>query len=236
MFDSSASSRRNVTLNVYHDLSSKSFGSNAISDNKPIIMENKTYDGTCNGGKRQTYDDIICGGKQQKYEKLNRGGKQQTYDELNSGGKQQTYDELNCGGKQQTYEELNRGSKQQTHETFNCGGNNETYDSLNCGDSNHTYDILNSGGDTNKNDSLKGNRKQSLNNTHSSLLNAKDINLVRGETATTRAKRKYILFCLVGFIVGNVIAGATVFFIMKYGDLNCSENSLQNSQPKEGKF
>jgi hypothetical protein len=49
MFDQSASSRRNVKLNVYHDLSSKSFGSNAISDNKPIIMENKTDDGTCNG-------------------------------------------------------------------------------------------------------------------------------------------------------------------------------------------
>jgi hypothetical protein len=60
MFDSSARSRRNVKLNVYHDLSSKSFGSNAISDNKPIIMENKTDDGTCNGGKQQTYDGRVC--------------------------------------------------------------------------------------------------------------------------------------------------------------------------------
>ena len=194
MFDQSASSRRNVKLNVYHDLSSKSFGSNAISDNKPIIMENKTDDGTCNGGKQQTYDG------------------------------------LNCGGKQQTYEELNRGSKQQTNETFNCGGNNEAYNS------NHTYDIINSSGDTNKNDSLKGNRKQSLNNTHSSLQNAKDINLVRGKTATTTAKRKYILFGLVGFIFGNVIAGITVYVIMKYGVFNCSDNLLQNSTLKEGKF
>ena len=206
MFDSSASSRRNVTLNVYHDLSSKSFGSNAISDNKPIIMENKTYHDTCNGGKQQTYEKLNCGGNQQ------------------------TYDGLNCGGKQQTYEELNRGSKQQTNETFSCGGNNEAYNS------NHTYDIINSSGDTNKNDSLKGNRKQPLNNTHSSLQNAKDINLVRGKTATTTAKRKYILFGLVGFIVGNVIAGITVYVIMKYGVFNCSDNLLQNSTLKEGKF
>ena len=92
MFDSSGRSRRNVKLNVYHDLSSKSFGSNAISDNKPIIMENKTDDGTCNGGKQQTYDGLNCGGKQQTYEKLNRGGKQQTYDDIICGGKQQTYE------------------------------------------------------------------------------------------------------------------------------------------------
>jgi hypothetical protein len=157
-------------------------------------MENKTDDGTCNGGKQQTYDG------------------------------------LNCGGKQQTYEELIRGSKQQTHETFNYGGNNEAYNS------NHTYDILNFSGDTNKNDSWKGNRKQSLNNTHSSLQNAKDINLVRGKTATTTVKRKYILFGLVGFIVGNVIAGITVYVIMKYGVFNCSDNLLQNSTLKEGKF
>ena len=92
MFDSSGRSRRNVKLNVYHDLSSKSFGSNAISDNKPIIMENKTDDGTCNGGKQQTYDGLNCGGKQQTYEKLNRGGKQQTYDDIICGGKEQTYE------------------------------------------------------------------------------------------------------------------------------------------------
>jgi len=157
-------------------------------------MENKTDDGTCNGGKQQTYDG------------------------------------LNCGGKQQTYEELIRGSKQQTHETFNYGGNNESYNS------NHTYDILNSSGDRNTNDSLKANRKQSLNNTHSSLQNAKDTNLVRGKTATTTAKRKYILFGLVGFIFGNVIAGITVYVIMKYGVFNCSDNSLQNSTLKAGKF
>jgi uncharacterized membrane-anchored protein len=83
---------------------------------------------------------------------------------------------------------------------------------------------------------LKGNRKQSLNNTHSSLQNAKDINLVRGKTATTTAKRKYILFGLVGFIFGNVIAGITVYVIMKYDVFNCSDNSLQNSTLKEGKF
>jgi ABC-type enterochelin transport system permease subunit len=45
-----------------------------------------------------------------------------------------------------------------------------------------------------------------------------------------------ILFGLVGFIFGNVIAGITVYVIMKYDVFNCSDNSLQNSTLKEGKF